>query len=153
VKKINMSMDIHKILKLLPHRYPILLVDRVLEVVKGKSIKALKNVSINEPYFNGHFPHRPVMPGVLMIESLAQAAALLAFESFDISSQSNNVFYFAGIDGVRFKRPVEPGDQLILQIEVLRMKAGVMKFKAQAFVADELAVEAELMCTMRTIQE
>jgi 3-hydroxyacyl-[acyl-carrier-protein] dehydratase len=146
-------MDIHKILKLLPHRYPILLVDRVLEVVKGKSIKALKNVSINEPYFNGHFPHRPVMPGVLMIESLAQAAALLAFESFDISSQSNNVFYFAGIDGVRFKRPVEPGDQLILQIEVLRMKAGVMKFKAQAFVADELAVEAELMCTMRTIQE
>ena len=151
--KINMSMDIHKILKLLPHRYPILLVDRVLEVVKGKSIKALKNVSINEPYFNGHFPHRPVMPGVLMIESLAQAAALLAFESFDISSQSNNVFYFAGIDGVRFKRPVEPGDQLILQIEVLRMKAGVMKFKAQAFVADELAVEAELMCTMRTIQE
>jgi 3-hydroxyacyl-[acyl-carrier-protein] dehydratase len=146
-------MDIHKILKLLPHRYPILLVDRVLEVVKGKSIKALKNVSINEPYFNGHFPHRPVMPGVLMIESLAQAAALLAFESFDISSQSNNVFYFAGIDGVRFKRPVEPGDQLILQIEVLRMKAGVMKFKAQGFVADELAVEAELMCTMRTIQE
>ena len=153
MKKINMSMDIHKILKLLPHRYPILLVDRVLEVVKGKSIKALKNVSINEPYFNGHFPHRPVMPGVLMIESLAQAAALLAFESFDISSQSNNVFYFAGIDGVRFKRPVEPGDQLILQIEVLRMKAGVMKFKAQGFVADELAVEAELMCTMRTIQE
>ena len=92
-----MSMDIHKILKLLPHRYPILLVDRVLEIVKGKSIKALKNVSINEPYFNGHFPHRPVMPGVLMVEALAQAAALLAFESFDISSQSNNVFYFAGI--------------------------------------------------------
>ena len=98
-----MSMDIHKILKLLPHRYPILLVDRVLEIVKGKSIKALKNVSINEPYFNGHFPHRPVMPGVLMVEALAQAAALLAFESFDISSQSNNVFYCAGIDGVRFK--------------------------------------------------
>ena len=146
------SMDIHKILKLLPHRYPILLVDRVLEVNKGKSIRALKNVSINEPYFNGHFPHRPVMPGVLMIEALAQAAALLAFESFDISSQSNNVFYFAGIDGVRFKRPVEPGDQLLLNIEVLRMKAGVMKFKAQAFVCEELAVEAELMCTMRTIE-
>ena len=146
------SMDIHKILKLLPHRYPILLVDRVLEVDKGKSIRALKNVSINEPYFNGHFPHRPVMPGVLMIEALALAAALLAFESFDISSQSNNVFYFAGIDGVRFKRPVEPGDQLLLNIEVLRMKAGVMKFKAQAFVGEELAVEAELMCTMRTIE-
>jgi len=146
------SMDIHKILKLLPHRYPILLVDRVLEVNKGKSIRALKNVSINEPYFNGHFPHRPVMPGVLMIEALAQAAALLAFESFDISSQSNNVFYFAGIDGVRFKRPVEPGAQLLLNIEVLRMKAGVMKFKAQAFVGEELAVEAELMCTMRTIE-
>ena len=134
------SMDIHKILKLLPHRYPILLVDRVLEVNKGKSIRALKNVSINEPYFNGHFPHRPVMPGVLMIEALAQAAALLAFESFDISSQSNNVFYFAGIDGVRFKRPVEPGDQLLLNIEVLRMKAGVMKFKAQGFVV--LSVES-----------
>ena len=146
-------MDIHKILKLLPHRYPILLVDRVLEIVKGKSIKALKNVSINEPYFNGHFPHRPVMPGVLMVDALAQAAALLAFESFDISSQSNNVFYFAGIDGVRFKKPVEPGDQLILQIEVLRMKAGVMKFKAQGFVGVDLAVEAELMCTMRTIEE
>jgi len=146
------SMDIHKILKLLPHRYTILLVDRVLEDNKGKSIRALKNVSINEPYFNGHFPHRPVMPGVLMIEALAQAAALLAFESFDISSQSNNVFYFAGIDGVRFKRPVEPGDQLLLNIEVLRMKAGVMKFKAQAFVGEELAVEAELMCTMRTIE-
>ena len=93
------------------------------------------------------------MPGVLMVEALAQAAALLAFESFDISSQNNNVFYFAGIDGVRFKRPVEPGDQLILQIEVLRMKAGVMKFKAQGFVGADLAVEAELMCTMRTIQE
>jgi len=147
------SMDIHKILKLLPHRYPILLVDRVLEVDKGKSIKALKNVSINEPYFNGHFPHRPVMPGVLMVEALAQAAALLAFESFDISSQSNNVFYFAGIDGVRFKRPVEPGDQLLLNIEVLRMKAGVMKFKAQGYVGEDLAVEAELMCTMRTIEQ
>ena len=147
------SMDIHKILKLLPHRYPILLVDRVLEVDKGKSIKALKNVSINEPYFNGHFPHRPVMPGVLMVEALAQAAALLAFESFDISSQSNNVFYFAGIDGVRFKRPVEPGDQLLLNIEVLRMKAGVMKFKAQGNVGEDLAVEAELMCTMRTIEQ
>ncbi len=144
-------MDIHQILKQLPHRYPILLVDRVLEIEKGKSIKALKNVSINEPFFSGHFPHRPVMPGVLMLEALAQAAALLAFDTLGVTPDDKTVYYFAGIDGARFKRPVEPGDQLLLHVTLDRMKSGIFKFKARATVADELAVEAELICTMRTI--
>ncbi len=144
-------MDIHQILKQLPHRYPILLVDRVLELEKGKRIKALKNVSINEPFFSGHFPHRPVMPGVLMLEALAQAAALLAFDMLGVTPDDKTVYYFAGIDGARFKRPVEPGDQLTLLVELDRMKAGIFKFKARAMVVQELAVEAELICTMRTI--
>jgi 3-hydroxyacyl-[acyl-carrier-protein] dehydratase len=145
------TMDIHQILKKLPHRYPILLVDRVLEVEKGKRIKAIKNVTINEDFFNGHFPHRPVMPGVLMLEALAQAAALLSFETLGEAPDENTVYYFAGIDGARFKRPVEPGDQLILEVELERMKAGIFKFKAWASVGEERAVEAELMCTMRKI--
>ena len=144
-------MDIHKILKQLPHRYPFLLVDRVLEIDKGKTIKALKNVTINEPFFEGHFPHRPVMPGVLMLEALAQAAALLSFDAMDASPDANTIYYFAGIDGARFKRPVEPGDQLILEAEILRMKAGIFKYKCRATVDGELAVEAELTCAMRTI--
>jgi 3-hydroxyacyl-[acyl-carrier-protein] dehydratase len=146
-----MSMDIHQILKQLPHRYPILLVDRVLDIDKGKSIRAIKNVTINEPFFTGHFPHRPVMPGVLMLEALAQAAALLAFDAVGTTPDDKTVYYFAGIDGARFKRPVEPGDQLILEVELDRMKAGIFKFKARAKVGDEVAVEAELMCTMRAI--
>ena len=146
-----MKMDIHQILKQLPHRYPILLVDRVLEIEKGVRIKAVKNVTINEPFFMGHFPHRPVMPGVLMLEALAQAAALLSFDALGSSPDDNTVYYFAGIDGARFKRPVEPGDQLILDVSIDRMKAGIFKFKARALVGDEVAVEAELMCTMRKI--
>ena len=146
-----MSMDIHHILKQLPHRYPILLVDRVLEIEKGKSIKALKNVTINEPFFMGHFPHHPVMPGVLILEALAQAAALLAFDTLGAAPDDKTVYYFAGIDGARFKRPVEPGDQLILEVELLRMKAGIFKFKTRASVAGETAVEAELTCAMRSI--
>lgn len=144
-------MDIHKILKQLPHRYPLLLVDRVLTLDKGKSIRAIKNVTINEPFFTGHFPHRPVMPGVLMLEALAQAAALLAFDALDTSPDENTVYYFAGIEGARFKRPVEPGDQLFLDVELLRMKAGIFKFKGRALVGDELAAEAELTCAMRSI--
>lgn len=144
-------MDIHQILKQLPHRYPILLVDRVLSIDKGVSIRALKNVTINEPFFTGHFPHRPVMPGVLMLEALAQAAALLAFDTLGQTPDDNTVYYFAGIDGARFKRPVEPGDQLILEVSLDRMKAGIFKFKARALVGEEVAVEAELMCTMRKI--
>jgi 3-hydroxyacyl-[acyl-carrier-protein] dehydratase len=144
-------MDIHKILKQLPHRYPFLLVDRVLSIDKGVRIKALKNVTINEPFFEGHFPHRPVMPGVLMLEALAQAAALLAFDALDASPESGSIYYFAGIDNARFKRPVEPGDQLILEAELLRMKAGIFKFKTSARVDGELAVEAELTCAMRSV--
>ncbi|MBA2722271.1 MAG: 3-hydroxyacyl-ACP dehydratase FabZ [Methylibium sp.] len=144
-------MDIHQILEKLPHRYPILLVDRVLELEPGKRIRALKNVSINEPYFVGHFPHRPVMPGVLMLEALAQAAALLSFADDKLQSDKNSVIYFVGIDGARFKRPVEPGDQLILEVTVDRIKAGIHKFSARASVAGELACQAELMCTMRSV--
>lgn len=146
-----MTMDIHAILKKLPHRYPFLLVDRVLEIEHGVRIKALKNVSINEHYFLGHFPHRPVMPGVLMLEALAQAAALLAFDTLGVTPDDKTVFYFAGIDAARFKRPVEPGDQLVLDVELVRKKSGIFKFSARGSVAGELAVEAELMCTMRTI--
>ena len=141
-----MTMDIHEILKKIPHRYPILLVDRVLELKKNDFIRALKNVSINEPYFSGHFPQRPVMPGVLMIEALAQAAAILGFETLDISMEENALFYFAGIDGARFKRPVEPGDQLMLEVKLDRQKSGMFKFKARGTVDGELAVEADLMC-------
>ncbi|MFZ3082168.1 3-hydroxyacyl-ACP dehydratase FabZ [Rhodoferax ferrireducens] len=144
-------MDIHKILKQLPHRYPFLLVDRVLAIDKGKSIRAVKNVTINEPFFQGHFPHRPVMPGVLMLEALAQAAALLSFDALGASPDDQMIYYFAGMDAVRFRRPVEPGDQLILEAELVRMKAGVFKFKARALVDDELAVEAELTCAVRKI--
>jgi 3-hydroxyacyl-[acyl-carrier-protein] dehydratase len=144
-------MDIHQILKQLPHRYPFILVDRVLELDKGKSIKALKNVTINEPFFGGHFPHRPVMPGVLMLEAMAQAAALLAFDTVGTRPDDKTVYYFAGIDGARFKRPVEPGDQLVMDVTLDRMKAGIFKFKGITRVGADVACEAELMCTMRTI--
>lgn len=145
-------LDIHGILKQLPHRYPILLVDRVLSLEKGKTIRTLKNVTINEPFFTGHFPHRPVMPGVLMLEAMAQSAALLSFATLGIDSlDENTVYYFAGIDGARFKRPVEPGDQLVMDIFIDRNKAGIFKFKGQARVGEDLACEAELMCTMRKV--
>ena len=144
-------MDIHQILKLLPHRYPILLVDRVLEIEPGVRIKALKNVTINEPFFMGHFPKHPVMPGVLMIEAMAQAAALLSFSTMGSGPDDKSVYYFAGIDGARFKRPVGPGDQMIMDVTLLRMKAGIFKYKAITRVGDHMACEAELMCTMRTV--
>ena len=144
-------LDIHQILKLLPHRYPILLVDRVTEFEKNVRIKALKNVSINEPFFVGHFPNRPVMPGVLMLEALAQTAALLSFHSKGEQPDENTVVYFLGIDGARFKRVVEPGDQLVLEAWVDRVKAGIYKYRTRASVDGETAVEAELMCTMRKV--
>jgi 3-hydroxyacyl-[acyl-carrier-protein] dehydratase len=144
-------LDIHKILKKLPHRYPFLLVDRVIEFEKDKSIKALKNVTINEPFFVGHFPSRPVMPGVLMLEALAQTAALLSFESAGQDIDDNTVVYFVGIDGARFKRPVEPGDQLVLEAWIERAKAGIVKYRTRASVGGETAVEADLMCTMRRV--
>lgn len=147
------TMDIHQILERLPHRYPILLVDRVLELEKGSRIKALKNVTINEPFFTGHFPSRPVMPGVLMLEALAQAAALLSFETMGGKGDDKTLYYFAGIDGARFKRVVEPGDQLMLEVEIDRVRSGIWKYKSRARVGDELAVEADLMCTMRRIED
>ncbi|MEY2618674.1 MAG: beta-hydroxyacyl-(acyl-carrier-protein) dehydratase FabZ [Pseudomonadota bacterium] len=144
-------MDIHQILKQLPHRYPFLLVDRVLSIEAGKRIVALKNVTMNEPFFTGHFPHRPVMPGVLILEAMAQAAALLSFDTQGVTPDDKTVYYFAGIDGARFKRPVEPGDQLTLDVTLERAKAGIFKFKGVTRVGDEIACEAELMCTMRRI--
>ena len=146
-----MLMDIHQIIKKLPHRYPFLLVDRVVEFEKDVRLKALKNVTINEPFFNGHFPNRPVMPGVLMLEALAQASALLSFSSEGEESDGSRLYYFAGIDGARFKRVVEPGDQLILESTITRKKAGIYKYTTRATVDGELAVEAELMCTVRAV--
>jgi 3-hydroxyacyl-[acyl-carrier-protein] dehydratase len=144
-------MDIHQILTKLPHRFPFLLVDRVLEIEKGGSILGLKNVSINEPFFPGHFPHRPVMPGVLMLEALAQVSALLAFETMGGEVTPDTVVYFVGIDNARFKRPVEPGDQLLLRSKIERSKAGIYKFNCSAHVGAEMAVQADLMCTMRKV--
>ena len=144
-------MDIHQILKQLPHRYPFLLVDRVISIEKGKSIVALKNVTMNEPFFTGHFPHRPVMPGVLILEAMAQTAALLSFDTQGVTPDDKTVYYFAGIDGARFKRPVEPGDQLMMEVSIERAKAGIFKFKGVTRVNGEIACEADLMCTMRRI--
>lgn len=146
-----MNIDIHQILKRLPHRYPMLLVDRVLEFEVGKRVLALKNVTINEPFFVGHFPQRPVMPGVLILEAMAQAAALLSLESAGVEIDEKTLVYFAAIDNARFKRPVEPGDQLILDVSVARMRAGLWKFDAKALVGEEVAVEAELMVAIRKI--
>jgi len=129
-------MDIHQILKQLPHRYPFLLVDRVLAIDKGKSIRTVKNVTINEPFFVGHFPRRPVMPGVLMLEAMAQSAALLSFATMDVTPDDKTVYYFAGIDGARFKRPVEPGDQLVMDVSLVRMKSGIFKFHGAARVGE-----------------
>jgi 3-hydroxyacyl-[acyl-carrier-protein] dehydratase len=142
-------MDIHEILTKLPHRYPFLLIDRVTELEKGKRIQALKNVTINEPFFEGHFPIRPVMPGVLMLEALAQAAALLAFETLGQRPDERTIYYLAALDAARFKRPVEPGDQLIIEVLLNRMKAGVFKFSCSARVDGDVVVEADLTCTMR----
>ncbi|MGH8783414.1 3-hydroxyacyl-ACP dehydratase FabZ [Paraburkholderia sp.] len=145
-EKIN--LDIHKILTLLPHRYPVLLVDRVLELEPHRSIKAVKNVSINEPYFMGHFPKRPVMPGVLILEALAQTAALLTF-SGEPHDPASTLYLFAGIDNARFRRVVEPGDRLILNVTFERHMRGVWKFKALAEVDGVMAAEAGLICTVR----
>jgi 3-hydroxyacyl-[acyl-carrier-protein] dehydratase len=147
------TMDIHQILEYLPHRYPILLVDRVLDVVPNERITALKNVSMNEPFFPGHYPHHPVMPGVLIIEAMAQTAAILSFKSMGGKPDDKSVYYFAGIDGARFKRPVSPGDQLIIEVSIIVCKRGVWKFAAQAKVDGQIAAEAELMCTVRKLED
>jgi len=144
-------MDIHEVMAHLPHRYPFLLVDRVLTCEPGKSIEAVKNVTINEPFFQGHFPHHPVMPGVLIMEALAQAAGILSFKTMGTMPDENSVFYFVGIDNARFKKPVTAGDQLYLHIEILRQMRGIWKFKAEAKVDGEIVAEAELMCAKRDI--
>ena len=143
------QMDIHEILEYLPHRYPFLLIDRVLSVDPGKEIVALKNVTINEPFFPGHYPHHPVMPGVLVVEAMAQAAAILSFKSLGNKPDDSMVYYFVGIDGARFKRPVVPGDQLILKVKSTRNMRGLWKFSAVAEVDGQVAALAEIMCTMR----
>lgn len=145
------SMDIHEVMAHLPHRYPFLLVDRVLECEPGKSIIAVKNVTINEPFFQGHFPHHPVMPGVLIMEALAQAAGILSFKTMGSMPDESSVFYFVGIDGARFKKPVSAGDQLFLHVEILRNMRGIWKYKAEAKVDGEVVAEAELMCAKRDI--
>lgn len=147
------SLDINQIKQYLPHRYPLLLVDRVLDWESGKSITAIKNVTINEEFFNGHFPHKPVMPGVLMIEALAQTAALLSFLTMGLKPDDSSVVYFVGIDAARFKRPVEPGDQLKMTVDILRNARGIWKYKAVGTVDGQRVVEAELMCTMRSAND
>jgi 3-hydroxyacyl-[acyl-carrier-protein] dehydratase len=142
-------MDIRAILETLPHRYPMLLVDRVVECEPGKRILALKNVTINEPFFNGHFPRLPVMPGVLVVEALAQTAAVLAFRTAETKSDEKSIYYLVGIDDARFKRPVVPGDQLLLEVIADRIGRDLMKFSAEARVGDVLAAEATLLCTLR----
>jgi len=142
-------MDIQYILKQLPHRYPFLLVDKVVELERSQRIRAVKNVTFNEPFFMGHFPGRPVMPGVLILEALAQAAGLLAFDAMGQVPDENNIYYFVGIDGARFKHPVVPGDQLILDITIDRVRGGMWKFNGVGRVGEEVAAEAQLMCTMR----
>jgi 3-hydroxyacyl-[acyl-carrier-protein] dehydratase len=144
-------MDINEILQHLPHRYPFLLVDRVLELEEGKRVLAVKNVTMNEPFFPGHFPHRPVMPGVLILEALAQAAAVLSFKTMGQKPDENSVVYFAGIDKARFKRPVSPGDQLLLEVRIARTMRNIWKYDAVARVGDEVAAEAELMCALKTL--
>jgi 3-hydroxyacyl-[acyl-carrier-protein] dehydratase len=138
-------LSIHEILQLLPHRYPFLLIDRVLDIEMGKSITALKNVTMNEAFFMGHFPNRPVMPGVLILEAMAQAGGVLAYKSTNTSPSSGVLYYFAGIDKARFRRVVEPGDQLRLEVQVLRSKKDIWKLEGRAFVQDQLACSAEFM--------
>jgi 3-hydroxyacyl-[acyl-carrier-protein] dehydratase len=146
-------MDIHQVLELLPHRYPFLLVDRVLSYEPGKTLVAIKNVTINEPFFGGHFPHHPLMPGVLIIEALAQAAAILSFKTINVRGDDQSVYYFVGIDKARFKRPVTAGDTLRLDVTLQRYKRGIWKFWTEARVEDKIVAEAELMCTVRTLKD
>ncbi|MGV8992016.1 MAG: 3-hydroxyacyl-ACP dehydratase FabZ [Thiobacillus sp.] len=144
-----MIMDIEQVMQYLPHRYPFLLIDKVTELEVGKSITALKNVTINEPFFPGHFPVSPVMPGVLILEAMAQAAAILSFKTKEYAPEDIGIVYFAGIDGARFKKPVKPGDQLILKVEIVREMRGIWKYKGRAEVDGVLVAEAELMATLR----
>jgi len=145
------SLDIHGVMKHLPHRYPFLLIDRVLDYTPGESLHALKNVTYNEPFFTGHFDHHPVMPGVLILEALAQATGILAFITTEQLPDESSLYYFVGIDGARFKAPVSPGDQLDLYVDVVKEKRGIWKFNAEAKVDGKIVTSAELMCAQRDI--
>ena len=147
------SMDISQIMQFLPHRYPFLLVDRVLACEPGKTIVALKNVTVNEHFFVGHFPHHPVMPGVLIIEALAQAAAILSFLTVNEKPDPDSLYFFVGIDNARFKKPVSPGDALHLHVTIDKHMRGVWRYNAQAKVDGELAAEAQLLCAKRAVQK
>lgn len=148
----TITLDIRAILEHLPHRYPFLLVDRVLELEPGRRIVAIKNVTINEPYFTGHFPHVPVMPGVLIVEALAQAAGILSFQTLGRRSDERSVYYFVGIDAARFRRPVSPGDQLRLEVDIVRISRAIGKYAGRATVDGAVVAEAELMCALREIE-
>jgi len=145
-----MKMNINEVKNFLPHRYPFLLIDRVLDIEVGKSLTAIKNISFNEPQFSGHFPSQPIMPGVLIIEALAQATGILAFKSEVGRPQEGQIYMLVGVDNARFKRMVEPGDQLKLVVEILTVKRGIWKFKGVAYVDDKVVTSAELMCTQKT---
>ena len=145
-------MDICEVLQHLPHRYPFLLIDRVVDCIPGKSLVALKNVTYNEPFFQGHFPQRPIMPGVLILEALAQATGILAFRTTETRPTENVLYFFVGIDNARFKQPVEPGDQLILEVVLVRRMRDLWKFSAQAKVDDKVVASAELMCAKKELE-
>jgi 3-hydroxyacyl-[acyl-carrier-protein] dehydratase len=147
------SMDIHEILEHLPHRYPFVLIDRIISMELGKEITALKNVTINEPFFPGHFPHHPVMPGVLIVEAMAQAAAVLSFKTMGAKPSDDSVYYFAGIDSARFKKPVSPGDQVILNVKIDRILKGIWKYIGVARVDGVIVAEAQMMCILKTIEK
>ena len=147
------SMDIHEILEHLPHRYPFVMIDRVISMELGKEITALKNVSINEPFFPGHFPHHPVMPGVLIVEAMAQAAAILSFKTMGKKPTDDSVYYFAGIDSARFKKPVSPGDQIILNVKIDRILKGIWKYSGVATVDGVVVAEASMMCILKNIDK
>jgi 3-hydroxyacyl-[acyl-carrier-protein] dehydratase len=144
-------MNINEILQTLPHRYPFLLIDRVLDYKVGEYLRGYKNVTFNEPFFTGHFPQRPIMPGVLIIEALAQATGLLAFRTVDRAAECDSLFFLVGIDKARFKRPVEPGDQLMLEVRLTNSKRGIWVFEGEATVDGKLAASAQIMCTERGV--
>lgn len=146
-----MLLDVQEIKEYLPQRYPFLLVDRVVEMDLGKSIVAYKNVTANEPFFQGHFPHEPIMPGVLIIEALAQAAGVLGFKSQEKKPKDGYLYYFVGADNIRLRRPVVPGDQLRLEAEVVTNRRGIYKFAAKASVGDELVGSMTIMCAERKV--
>jgi len=150
---IDTSMNIHEILDHLPHRYPFVLIDRVLSLELGKEIVAIKNVTINEPFFPGHFPYHPVMPGVLIVEAMAQAAAVLSFKTMDAKPNDESVYYFAGIDSARFKKPVSPGDQIVLNVKIDRILKGIWKYTGVASVGGEVVAEASMMCILKAIEK